>query len=194
MPGTLYRPQCIRTPNLRSCHPVGLLMESVVLGENRGGREEACCQEKESFHRDRPFHKYRQIPGKYLNFVPQTMMNVKKTMLLAAVAALLLSVCLVSGARGTRSAGSAPADTLVVNTTELCKDVIGYDGPTPLLIKVVKGVVVKVEALPNTESPSYFDRRHLQLGGRDREPPRGAGRSRPEVVSSFPEKFYLCGD
>ena len=86
------------------------------------------------------------------------MMNVKKTMLLAAIAALLLSVCLVSGARGTRSAGSAPADTLVVNTTELCKDVIGYDGPTPLLIKVVKGVVVKVEALPNTESPSYFER------------------------------------
>ena len=71
------------------------------------------------------------------------MMNVKKTMLLAAVAALLLSVCLVSGARGTRSAGSAPADTLVVNTTELCKDVIGYDGPTPLLIKVVNGGVVK---------------------------------------------------
>ena len=86
------------------------------------------------------------------------MMNVKKTMLLAAIAALLLSVCLVSGARGTRFVGSAPADTLVVNTTELCKDVIGYDGPTPLLIKVVKGVVVKVEALPNTESPSYFDR------------------------------------
>ena len=98
------------------------------------------------------------------------MINVKKTMLLAAIAALLLSVCLVSGARGTRSDGSAPADTLVVNTTELCKDVIRYDGPTPLLIKVVKGVVVKVEALPNTESPSkvealpntespsYFDR------------------------------------
>ena len=71
------------------------------------------------------------------------MMNVKKTMLLAAIAALLLSVCLVSGARGTRSAGSAPADTLVVNTTELCKDVIGYDGPTPLLIKVVKGGLLK---------------------------------------------------
>ena len=86
------------------------------------------------------------------------MKNVKKSILLAAVAALLLSLGLVSGARGTRFVGSAPADTLVVNTTELCKDVIGYDGPTPLLIKVVKGVVVKVEALPNTESPSYFER------------------------------------
>jgi uncharacterized protein with FMN-binding domain len=86
------------------------------------------------------------------------MMNMKKLMLLAAVVALLVSVGLVSSARGTRSAGQAPADTLVINTTDLCKDVIGYDGPTPLVIKVVNGVVASVEALPNTESPSYFDR------------------------------------
>ena len=86
------------------------------------------------------------------------MMNMKKLMLLAAVVALLVSVGLVSSARGTRSAGQAPADTLVINTTDLCKDVIGYDGPTPLVIKVVNGVVASVEALPNTESPSYFER------------------------------------
>ena len=86
------------------------------------------------------------------------MMNMKKLMLLAAVVALLVSVGLVSSARGTRSAGQAPADTLVINTTDLCKDVIGYDGPTPLVIKVVNGVVASVEALPNTESPGYFDR------------------------------------
>ncbi len=86
------------------------------------------------------------------------MMNMKKLMLLAAVAALLVSVGLVSSARGARSVVQAPADTLVINTTDLCKDVIGYDGPTPLVIKVVNGVVASVEALPNTESPSYFDR------------------------------------
>ena len=86
------------------------------------------------------------------------MMNVKKSILLAALAALLLSIGLVSGTRGTRNTRPAPADTLVINTTELCKDVIGYDGPTPLVIKVVNGVVAKVEALPNTESPSYFAR------------------------------------
>lgn len=82
----------------------------------------------------------------------------KKSILLATVVALLLSIGLVSGARGTRSTQAAPADTLVINTTELCKDVIGYDGPTPLVIKVVNGVVAKVEALPNTESPCYFER------------------------------------
>ena len=86
------------------------------------------------------------------------MMNVMKSILLAAIVVLLISVCLASSARGTRSVQAAPADTLIINTTELCKDVIGYDGPTPLVIKVVGGVVAKVEALPNTESPSYFAR------------------------------------
>ena len=84
-------------------------------------------------------------------------MNVKKLMLLAAVAALLLSIGLVSSACGSRSGKNAQTDTLVVNTTELCKEVIGYDGPTPLKITIVKGVVAKVEALPNTETPRFFD-------------------------------------
>lgn len=49
-------------------------------------------------------------------------------------------------------------DTIVVNTTEICKGVMGYAGPTPLVIKVVDGVVVKVEALPNDETPGFFRR------------------------------------
>ena len=85
------------------------------------------------------------------------MSNVKKLMILAAIAALLLSIGLVSSACVSRSAKNVQADTLVVNTTELCKDVIGYDGPTPLKITIVKGVVAKVEALPNTETPRFFD-------------------------------------
>ena len=85
------------------------------------------------------------------------MTNVKKWMILAAIAAFLVSVGLVSSACGTRNNKNSQADTLVVNTTELCKDVIGYDGPTPLKITIVKGVVTKVEALPNTETPRFFD-------------------------------------
>ena len=81
----------------------------------------------------------------------------KKVILLAVLAAVLVSLGLVNSAQARRAAAqAAPADTLVVNTTDLCKNVIGYDGPTPLKISVVKGVVVKVDALPNTESPSYF--------------------------------------
>ena len=78
-------------------------------------------------------------------------------LLFAAIAALLVSLGIVSSARCSRTAGKAMADTLVVNTTDLCKDVIGYDGPTPLKIMVVKGVVTSVEALPNTETPRFFD-------------------------------------
>ena len=85
------------------------------------------------------------------------MSNVKKLIILAAIAALLLSIGLVSSACVSRSAKNVQADTLVVNTTEMCKDVIGYDGPTPLKITIVKGVVAKVEALPNTETPRFFD-------------------------------------
>ena len=85
--------------------------------------------------------------------------KMKKTILLAAVAALLVTLGLSSSAQGKNNDPQpAPADTLVVNTTDLCKNVIGYDGPTPLKITVVKGVVAKVEALENTESPSYFQR------------------------------------
>ena len=82
---------------------------------------------------------------------------VKKLMILAAVAALLVTIGFLCKANVSRGESMAQADTLVVNTTELCKDVIGYDGPTPLKIYVVKGVVVKVEALPNTETPRFFD-------------------------------------
>ena len=64
-------------------------------------------------------------------------------LLFAAIAAFLVSLGIVSSARCSRTAGKAMADTLVVNTTDLCKDVIGYDGPTPLKITIVKGVVAK---------------------------------------------------
>ena len=64
-------------------------------------------------------------------------------LLFAAIAELLVSLGIVSSARCTRTAGKAVADTLIVNTTDLCKDVIGYDGPTPLKITIVKGVVAR---------------------------------------------------
>ena len=45
----------------------------------------------------------------------------------------------------------------VVNTTELGKDVKGFAGQTPLKVSFDKnGVVVGVEALPNSETPDFF--------------------------------------
>ena len=55
--------------------------------------------------------------------------------------------------------GSVPAaDTLVVNTTDMARDVIGFNDRTPLEIKLVDGVIVGIKALPNKESPGYFRR------------------------------------
>ncbi len=47
-------------------------------------------------------------------------------------------------------------DTTVVNTTTLAKDVEGYNGRTPVKIYIKKDKIVKVEALPNHESPQYL--------------------------------------
>ena len=55
-------------------------------------------------------------------------------------------------------ASQCAGDTLVVNTTDLAKDVIGYNGTTPLEIKLVDGVIVAVKALPNSETPRFFQR------------------------------------
>ena len=84
------------------------------------------------------------------------MKNVKKSILLAALAALLISFGIVSSACGSRKFGKVQQDTLVVNTTDLCKDIVGYNGPTPLKITVIDGVVASVEALPNVETPRFF--------------------------------------
>lgn len=46
--------------------------------------------------------------------------------------------------------------TVVVNTTTIASDVRGFKGATPVKIYIKKGKVVKVEALPNKETPRYF--------------------------------------
>lgn len=49
-------------------------------------------------------------------------------------------------------------DTIVINTTEIGKDIIGFNGPVPVEIFVSQGRVVKVNALPNSETPRFFAR------------------------------------
>lgn len=48
--------------------------------------------------------------------------------------------------------------TTVVNTTNLTKDVRGYRANTPVKIYIKKNRVVKVEALPNRETPKFFEK------------------------------------
>ncbi len=46
--------------------------------------------------------------------------------------------------------------TLVVNTTSLGKDIVGYGGQVPLEVYIRDGKVTRVEALANTETPEFF--------------------------------------
>ena len=44
----------------------------------------------------------------------------------------------------------------VVNTTTLSKDVVGYEGPTPLKVYIKGGKIQKIEFLENQETPKYW--------------------------------------
>ena len=46
----------------------------------------------------------------------------------------------------------------VINTTELGKDVEGYQGSTPLKVYIKDNKVEKIEFLKSTETPKYYDR------------------------------------
>ena len=69
----------------------------------------------------------------------------------AALAVTLFASAAVNSEPITRS-----SDTTVVNTTEISKTVRGFKGATPVEICIKKNKIVKVEALPNRETPQYF--------------------------------------
>ena len=50
------------------------------------------------------------------------------------------------------------SDTLIVNTKDIAADIRGFKGDTPLNIYISEGIVVKVEALNNRETPRFFNR------------------------------------
>lgn len=92
-------------------------------------------------------------------------------MLLLSVAAILRDgrifghdlrqthAAVVSVAQGSDTLSVQPDGTFVVNTRVLAKDVQGYGGPVPLKIHIDKdGRLTAIEAEPNAESPSFFDR------------------------------------
>ena len=48
--------------------------------------------------------------------------------------------------------------TYVVNTTTLGKDVMGYEGPTPLKVYIKSDKIQKIEFLTNQETPRWWKR------------------------------------
>ena len=47
-------------------------------------------------------------------------------------------------------------DLFAINTTQLCKDVEGYAGPTPLKIYIRGNKVERIEFLKSQETPKYY--------------------------------------
>ena len=77
--------------------------------------------------------------------------QMKKATFLATAAVLTLTACT------DRNMNRDADGNYVINTTELCADVKGYHGATPLNVTITpEGVISKIEALPNQETPAYF--------------------------------------
>jgi len=52
--------------------------------------------------------------------------------------------------------GTLEDGTVTINTTSLCKEVIGYEDITPVEIHIKDGKVTAVNALANKETPRFF--------------------------------------
>ncbi len=74
----------------------------------------------------------------------------KRKLMLLLVAAVCLSAAAVAKTPKNKS--------FVVSTEKLGKEVMGYAGRTPVEIHVVEGRIEKIVALPNSETPAYFQR------------------------------------
>ena len=75
----------------------------------------------------------------------------KKYLLLFTISFLLMSF--MADETMTKENGA-----IVINTTELGKNVEGYQGPTPLKVYIKNNMVEKIEFLKSPETPKYYDR------------------------------------
>ena len=80
-----------------------------------------------------------------------------------ACSVLLMSLVLMS-AKKNNNIMVKEKGVYIVNTTALAKDVIGYEGPTPLKVYIKDGKIQKIEFLENNETPKYWNavKNHMQ--------------------------------
>ncbi|MBR1415763.1 MAG: FMN-binding protein [Prevotella sp.] len=86
----------------------------------------------------------------------------KKTV--TTCAAVLLLAAVLTSANKKDDTMVKQNGTYVVNTTTLGKDVMGYEGPTPLKVFIKGNKIQKIEFLENQETPKYWKAavNHLQ--------------------------------
>ena len=80
-----------------------------------------------------------------------------------ACSVLLMSLVLMS-AKKNANIMVKEKGVYIVNTPTLAKDVIGYEGPTPLKVYIKDGKIQKIEFLENNETPKYWNavKNHMQ--------------------------------
>ncbi len=85
----------------------------------------------------------------------------KKTMMILGCMAIAIAL---TSAGQKEKAMVKENGAYVVNTTEIAKDVMGYEGTTPLKVYIRKNKIEKIEFLPNQETPKYWAaaKKHLQ--------------------------------
>jgi len=71
----------------------------------------------------------------------------KRVMILLAAAVVCLAAC---------ANKKTKPESFVINTEKIGKEVMGYAGTTPLEIHVKDGKIEKIVALPNSETPGFF--------------------------------------
>lgn len=69
---------------------------------------------------------------------------------------LLISVLFFSSFMAGDSTMTKENGVYIINTTELGKEIEGYNGPTPMKVHISKNKVEKIEFLKSMESPKYY--------------------------------------
>lgn len=78
---------------------------------------------------------------------------------------------------------TSKGNTTIVNTTTITKGVKGYKHNTPVKIYIERNRVIKVEALPNQETPKYFEKAKNLLKNYEGKTTRKAEKMSVDAVS-----------
>ena len=79
---------------------------------------------------------------------------------------LLISVLFFSSFMAGDSTMTKENGVYIINTTELGKDIEGYNGPTPMKVYISKNKVEKIEFMKSMESPKYYAKVKKALQGK----------------------------
>ena len=82
-------------------------------------------------------------------------MNKRFNAIVTALSACAMIAVMVS-AMPNDNVISRENDTVIVNTMQLGKNIKGFRGNTPVKIFIRKNKVVKIETMPNHETPQFF--------------------------------------